>query len=212
MRIQFSKIPFLYCFVRIKYFFSHFCRVFGIISYIDMCKKFIPFAHAQSIYEVPVDFYQKNGVSLLLVDLDNTLDSYRRHEPTEQAINILAEIKKTGVEPVIVSNNREDRVKHYADGAGVDCLFSAHKPFSKRIRKFLEKKGVSADKVMLVGDQLMTDVLAARGAHIRVLLTEKLVKEDQWTTHINRLLDRPIRRHLRKKGKLPDWRTKYGQI
>ena len=177
-----------------------------------MCKKFIPFAHARSIYEVAVDFYKQNGVSLLLVDLDNTLDSYRRHEPTEKAINILAEIKETGVEPVIVSNNREHRVKHYADGAGVDCLFSAHKPFSKRIRKFLEKKGVSADKVMLVGDQLMTDVLAARGAHIRVLLTEKVVKEDQWTTHINRLLDRPIRRHLRKKGKLPDWRTKYGQI
>ena len=177
-----------------------------------MFKKFIPFAHAQSIYEVPVDFYLNNGVKVLLIDLDNTLDSYRLHEPSENAKEIVSKIKETGVIPIIVSNNREQRVKHYADLAGVECIYSAHKPFSKRIRKFLERKGVSPTEVMLVGDQLMTDVLAARGAHIRVLLTEKVVKEDQWTTHINRLFDRPIRKHLRKKGKLLDWRTKYGQI
>ena len=177
-----------------------------------MCKRFIPFAHAQSIYEVPSDFFVKNGVSLLLIDLDNTLDSYRLRKPTERAINVIKAIKATGVTPVIVSNNREKRVKGYADEAGVECIFSAHKPFSRRIRNFLKEKGVSSDEVMLVGDQLMTDVLAAKGAHIRVLLTEKVVKEDQWTTHINRLLDRPIRKHLKKKGKLPDWRTKYGQI
>ena len=177
-----------------------------------MCKRFIPFAHAQSIYEVPSDFFVKNGVSLLLIDLDNTLDSYRLRQPTERAVNIIKAIKKTGVTPVIVSNNREKRVKGYANEAGVECIFSAHKPFSRRIRNFLKEKGVSSDEVMLVGDQLMTDVLAAKGAHIRVLLTEKVVKEDQWTTHINRLFDRPIRKHLKKKGKLPDWRTKYGQI
>ena len=177
-----------------------------------MFKHFIPFAHAQSIYEVPVDFYLNNGVKLLLIDLDNTLDSYRLYEPTERAVNMINEIKKTGIVPIIVSNNREKRVKEYADGAGVECIYSAHKPFSRRIRNFLKEKGVSATEVMLVGDQLMTDVLAARGAHIRVLLTEKIVKEDQWTTHINRLMDRPIRKHLNKKGKLPDWRTKYGQI
>ena len=177
-----------------------------------MCKRFIPFAHAQSIYEVPSDFFVKNGVSLLLIDLDNTLDSYRLRKPTERAVNVIKAIKATGVAPVIVSNNREKRVKGYADEAGVECIFSAHKPFSRRIRNFLKEKGVSSDEVMLVGDQLMTDVLAAKGAHIRVLLTEKVVKEDQWTTHINRLFDRTIRKHLKKKGKLPDWRTEYGQI
>ena len=177
-----------------------------------MFNRFIPFAHAQSIYEVPVEFFLNNGVKLLLIDLDNTLDSYRLYEPTERAAQKINEIKEAGITPIIVSNNREKRVKRYADEAGVECIYSAHKPFSRRLRNFLAKKNVQATEVMLVGDQLMTDVLAARGAHIRVLLTEKIVKEDQWTTHINRLLDRPIRKHLNKKGKLPDWRTKYGQI
>ena len=98
-----------------------------------------------------------------------------------------------------------------AAAADCECINSAHKPFSGKIKKFLKENGYKPEEVMLVGDQLMTDVLAAKGAHIRVVLTEKVVKEDQFTTHFNRLLDRPIRKHLVKKGKMPDWRTKYGQ-
>ena len=176
-----------------------------------MCKRFIPFAHAQSIYEIPTDFYKRNGVNLLIIDLDNTLDSYRLYEPTERAINLVNEIKSTGVTPVVVSNNTAKRVGKYAKGLGIDYLCSARKPFSRKMRKFISSRGVKPEEAMLVGDQLMTDVLAAKGAHIRVILTEKIVKEDQFTTHFNRLLDRPIRAHLRKKGKLPDWRTKYGK-
>ena len=100
----------------------------------------------------------------------------------------------------------------YANALGVEYVYSARKPFSGRIKKFLKEKNVPVENSMLVGDQMMTDVLAAKGAHLRIVLTEKIVKEDQWTTHINRLFDRPIRKHLNKKGKLPDWRTKYGQM
>ena len=176
-----------------------------------MCKKFIPFAHAQSIYEIPVDFYQKQGVRILLIDLDNTLDSYRLMIPTERAIDLITSLKETGLKVVIVSNNRGKRVKSYAGALDCTCINSAHKPFSRKIRNFLKENNYQPEETMLVGDQLMTDVLAAKGARIRVVLTEKIVKEDQWTTHINRLLDRPIRKHLNKHGKLPDWRNYYGQ-
>ena len=176
-----------------------------------MFKRFIPYAHAQSIYEIPVDFFVKNDVSLLLIDLDNTLDSYRLYEPTERAINLIEKIKEAGITPVVVSNNTAKRVGQYAESLQVSYLSSAHKPFSKRIRNFLKERGVKAENAMLVGDQLMTDTLAAKGAHIRIVLTEKIVKEDQFTTHFNRLLDRPIRKHLKKKGKLLDWRIIYGQ-
>ena len=176
-----------------------------------MFKRFIPFVHATSIYEIPVDFYLQHGVSLLLIDLDNTLDSYRLFQPTERASNYIRELKIAGITPVIISNNVGKRVKTYATHLETECIFKACKPFAKKIKKFLKERNVPLTQVMFVGDQLMTDTLAARGAHIRMVLTEKIVKEDQPTTHINRLFDRPIRHYLRKKGKLPDWRTKYGQ-
>ena len=173
-----------------------------------MFKRFIPFAHAQSIYEIDPDFFKKNGVKTLFIDLDNTLDSYKARTPNEKSINLINNIKETGVTPVIISNNRPERVCGYADGLGIEFLASARKPFSKRIKKELARRGLKNDEVMLVGDQMMTDVIAAHGAKIRVVLTEKVVKEDQWTTHINRIFDRPIRRYHRKRGNLKDWREK----
>ena len=173
-----------------------------------MFKSFIPFAHAQSIYEIEIDFFVRNGVKTLFVDLDNTLDSYKATEPKERTINLVKSLRDAGITPVIISNNKARRVCVYADKLGVEYLASARKPFSKKLKQEIARRGLTNDDVMLVGDQMMTDVLAAHGAKIRVVLTEKVVKEDQWTTHINRLMDRPIRRYHRKRGNLIDWRNK----
>ena len=181
--------------------------VLGYYLFINMCKRFIPFAHAQSIYEIPIDFFKKCGVAILLIDLDNTLDSYRLFTPTERAISLIKAIKEQDIVPVVVSNNTAKRVGQYAMALNVEFISSARKPFSRRIKKFLKEKSVSPEQSMLVGDQLITDVLAAKGAGIRVVLTEKIVKEDQFTTHFNRILDRPIRKYHRKRGNLRNWRT-----
>lgn len=173
-----------------------------------MFKSFVPFAHAQSIYEIDPEFFKKNGVKTLFIDLDNTLDSYKARTPSEKTINKINSIKESGIIPIIISNNRPERVCGYADALGIEFLASARKPFSKRIKRELARRGLKNDEVMLVGDQMMTDVMAAHGAKIRVVLTEKVVKEDQWTTHINRIFDRPIRRYHRRKGNLKDWREK----
>ncbi len=49
-------------------------------------KSFIPFAHSGSIYEIDVDFYKRNNVRTLFMDLDNTLDSYRAREPKDNTL------------------------------------------------------------------------------------------------------------------------------
>ena len=173
-----------------------------------MFARFIPFAHAKSIYEIDIEFFKKYNVKTLFMDLDNTLDSFRAREPKNNTLELVKKLKDVGITPVIISNNKPHRVSGYANKLGVEFLASAHKPGSKRLKREIAKRNLSNGDVMLVGDQLMTDVIAARGAKIRVVLTEKVVKEDQWTTHINRIFDRPIRRHLRKRNKLIEWRNK----
>ena len=173
-----------------------------------MFKKFIPFAHAKSIYEIDPDFFKKQGVKTLFIDLDNTLDSYRAFHPKQETIDYINKIQKLGITPVIISNNKGKRVSSFANGLKIEYLASAHKPFHKRIDNEIARRNLKKEDVMLVGDQMMTDVLAAHGAKIRVVLTEKIVKEDQWTTHINRIFDRPIRRYHRKRGNLVSWRNK----
>lgn len=175
-----------------------------------MAKKYkLPYAHALNIYDINPSFFKKEGIKVILCDLDNTLDSYRATSPRQEAFELKDELNKSGIKLIIISNNREKRVKPYAEKLGVAYLSKAGKPFKKRISRFLKENCYNLDEVLLVGDQLMTDIKCAARLGIKSILTEKLVHEDQWTTHINRLFDKPLRRRLLKRGLLIDWRKRY---
>lgn len=171
-----------------------------------MLKRFIPFAHAESIYKIDLDFYKKLGIKYVFVDLDNTLDSYKQATPLEKAKNLKEELQKNGIELIIVSNNRGKRVRKYSSELGVKCWSSLAKPFAFRINKIMKRLGINKDEVIMIGDQIVTDISCANRAKIKSVLTEKLVKEDQFTTRFNRLFDNPLRKKLKRKNLLKDWR------
>ena len=173
-----------------------------------MFKKFIPYCHAKNIYEVDPNFFVKQGVKLVLIDLDNTLDSFKVRRASVKTINFINSLKNYGLTPVVISNNKENRVKDFANDLKIDFVANAKKPFSKKILNTISKRNLKPDDVMLVGDQMMTDVQAAHKAGLRMVLCNKLVKEDQWTTHINRIFGRRIKKYLQKRNKLVDWRNK----
>ena len=176
-----------------------------------MKNKYVPYAVAESIYEIDIDFFLKENVKVLLVDLDNTLDSYKLYHPTERARKLADDIQKAGITLVIISNNRGKRVRTYANDLNLPYLHSAAKPFGFKIRKFIKDNGWDPKDIMFVGDQMVTDVAAAKRAGLRVILTDKIVKEDQWTTHINRIFGRRIRKYHKKRGNLISWREIYGK-
>lgn len=171
-----------------------------------MLKRFIPFAHAQSIFEIDLEFYTKLGIKYVFVDLDNTLDSYKQKTPLEPAFKLKKELESKGIEMIIVSNNTGERVQKYSKELGVKHWSNLGKPFAIRIKKIMKRLNINKDEVIMIGDQIVTDISCANGAKIKSVLTEKLVKEDQPTTKFNRLFDNPLRRKLKRKNLLKDWR------
>lgn len=171
-----------------------------------MLKRFIPFAHAESIFEIDLSFYEKLGIKYVFADLDNTLDSYKQATPLERAKNLKRELERNGIELIIVSNNTGSRVQKYSKELGVRHFSSLAKPFSFKIKKIMKRANIKPESVVMIGDQIVTDISCANGAKIKSVLTEKLVPEDQPTTRFNRLFDNPLRKKLRKKNLLRDWR------
>lgn len=171
-----------------------------------MLKRFIPFAHAESIFEIDLSFYQKLGIKYVFADLDNTLDSYKQATPLERAKNLKRELEKNAIELIIVSNNTGSRVQKYSKELGVRHFSSLAKPFSFKIKNIMKRANIKPESVVMIGDQIVTDISCANGAKIKSVLTEKLVPEDQPTTRFNRLFDNPLRKKLRKKNLLRDWR------
>ena len=171
-----------------------------------MLKRFIPFAYAQSIFEIDLEFYQKLGIKYVFADLDNTLDSYKQATPLEKARNLKAGLEKLGIELIIVSNNTGARVQKYSKELGIRHFSSLAKPFSFKLKRIMKRANIKKDDVLMIGDQIVTDISCANGAKVKSVLTEKLVKEDQPTTRFNRLFDNPLRKKLRRKNLLKDWR------
>lgn len=170
-----------------------------------MWKKFIPYAHAESVFALSDDWLINHHVKYLLVDLDNTLDSYNLKKPTMKAIEFKARLDKLKIKLLVLSNNTKKRVSLYAKELKVDYLNSLTKPFIYRLKKALKKRNINIEDSLMVGDQVVTDVVAGNRIGIRVILTDKLVSEDQPTTRFNRLFDTPIRKRLAKNNLLKEW-------
>lgn len=171
-----------------------------------MLKIRVPFAHASSIYDIDVAFYKKLGIKYVLSDLDNTLDSYKTKLPSSRAIELKNKLKENDIELVIISNNTGKRVSLYSNELGVRYLSAVGKPFASKLLRKLNENNIDKNCSIMIGDQVVTDITCANRARIKSVLTDKLVKEDQPTTRINRLLDRPLRKALKRKHLLKDWR------
>ena len=81
------------------------------------------------------------------------------------------------------------------------------KPLTRGIQIALKRYDLKKHEVVLVGDQLMTDVMAANTAGIRSILVKPLVDSDAWNTKINRFFEKIVKKRLIKKDRLS---TKWG--
>ncbi len=171
-----------------------------------MRKRCIPFALADSIYELTPSFFKDLGVSVLLMDLDNTMATYDSSLPDERTINWAKKIEDAGIKIIICSNNSGKRVGKFASVLGCDHACWMKKPFSGPMKKLIKEKDLNKDKVLLIGDQIMTDVKAGNGAGIRCILTEPLGKVEPLWTKFNRMFDKPLRKKIKDKKLAKSWR------
>lgn len=172
-----------------------------------MNKNLIPFAHAISVYEIDVSFFKKMGVKTILIDLDNTLDSHKVNLPSERAKDFVKMLEENKIDLIIVSNNFSKRVKAYADALGIYMTSMNLKPFPFKINKLLKEKGLKKEETLLIGDQLLTDILAGNRAGLKTILVDPLTSDVQSLTKIRRLFERPKQKKLRDRKLLRDWRT-----
>ena len=118
--------------------------------------------------DVTPDLLKKQGVKLLLCDLDNTLRLHSEKEPADELQDWVEECKKAGVKIVIISNNgRKKMMQKFCEPIKVDCVWWAKKPMSTKLTEAMKDYGFKPTETVMLGDKWSTDVLAARFAGIR---------------------------------------------
>jgi HAD superfamily phosphatase (TIGR01668 family) len=166
----------------------------------------IPTFYAPTLFEVKPAFFKKQHIQFLCCDLDNTLAPFDELTPRAEVNQWVQSMKDAGLTFLIISNNKETRVKPFAESLGVDYLAKTGKPFKDKLLIFLKQKGYPKDKVMVIGDQLLTDVWLANRLGMKSLFTEKLVPYDHWPTRPNRLIESILKRRYHRQHRFTHWR------
>lgn len=166
-----------------------------------MLKYLLPQAHVNTIYEIDLAELRKQGVKGIITDLDNTLVGADEPLATPELVAWLKEVEQSGFKVMIVSNNRKDRVAAFADPLSIPYIYRARKPYIRAFRKALKKLDLSARESVVVGDQLMTDVLGANRMGIHTIWVKPIaLQAEGWGTKFNRRLERWVISRLKKKG------------
>ncbi len=155
---------------------------------------FRPDAYFFKITQIPFSFFQQRGIRLVLLDVDNTLTTHDNPVPAKGVTDWLEQGKKAGISFSILSNNRYDRVKPFADALALPFVSKAAKPLSKGVREALSRFQATKEETAIIGDQLFTDMLCGNLSGICSVLVVPYQLETRGFLKIKRIWERPFLR------------------
>ncbi|HJV44383.1 MAG TPA: YqeG family HAD IIIA-type phosphatase [Bacillota bacterium] len=165
-----------------------------------MLKKLIPDLHVYSIFDIDIEALKQRGVRGIITDLDNTLIEWDRPDATPKLMDWLNGLRNQGLKVIIVSNNKQVRVSRFADPLGLPYIYGARKPKRTPFRDAIKQLGLHPKEMVVIGDQLFTDVLGGNRLGLYTILVVPVAQTDGLLTRFNRLMERIALSWMRKKG------------
>ena len=120
------------------------------------------------------------GITLLMMDFDNTIVPYTTNTPTKEMHNWLQTMHASDIRLCVVSNSKRDRVKRFCAQYDIPCITHSKKPFPKGIRECLKTFDADPRECALVGDQIFTDTLGANCTGVTSILVNAIDNHNIW--------------------------------
>lgn len=159
---------------------------------------FKPSAYKSSISEINVNNLKNENIKLIICDLDQTLSVGYTKQIHPYTLKFIEELKKANIKLILLSNNKTTRVKHFAEMLEVEYVAKAFKPFTFKFKKLLaNNKQYTLDEILIVGNQIITDIFLANIVGIRSILVSPLnSKEKKFISIIYQILEKLIYKKL----------------
>ncbi len=155
---------------------------------------FTPTAFIPRIEQLAFSKLRADGVRGIIVDLDNTLVGYRALAPAPEIVAWIAEARAHDIKIVMVTNNATPWAVDIANQLALPIVPRARKPLPGGFARAVCMMDLRREDVIVIGDQLFTDILGAKIAGLRTILVDPLVRRDPWNTLPLRLLERALLR------------------
>jgi len=128
----------------------------------------------------------------VLCDIDNTLVPYDVPYPTNEVCAWIKTLCENGIKIVLVSNNEKERVEKFNENIGVPYLYKSGKPSKRTVKRALSLVGGKKDSTVMLGDQLLTDVITARVAGITAIWVPTIKKVETPFFRFKSAIEKPF--------------------
>lgn len=145
-----------------------------------------------SIADIAPNFFEREGIDALILDLDNTLTTHNNPVPDKKRLEWFMTVKQSGLRMIIVSNNHPERVKPFAEFLGLDFVPDGGKPLPRGYNEACRRLGLPKSSIAAVGDQIFTDVMGCKAAGIRSIFVFPIEYETGFWFRVKRALEKPL--------------------
>ncbi len=152
---------------------------------------FYPDEFYHSTYDIDFVHYYDKGYRGIIFDIDNTLVEHG-FPADERAKELFFKLKFIGFKTVLLSNNKEPRVKSFAESVDSAYIFMANKPFKAGYLKAMSMMGTDEKNTLCIGDQVFTDLWGGNACGLHTILTEPIDPHEEIQIVLKRLLEKPI--------------------
>ncbi len=157
-----------------------------------MSNIFLPDIFAETVFDIDVDALKKEGIKAFVFDIDNTLATYAMPVADEKTAKWLSDLKESGFDMFIVSNNNRERVQIFSEALNIGYFSKALKPLDIFLRKACKNMGVKPRETALVGDQLFTDIWGGNLIGMKTILVKPISEVEDGFVRFKRRFERRI--------------------
>lgn len=169
-----------------------------------MLERFYPKEWVDSTYEIDWESWYKKGIRGAVFDIDNTLVPHGA-PADDRARKLFARLHAMGMKTCLLSNNKEPRVKPFAEQVDSPYIYKAGKPSVKNYKKAMKLMGTDEKNTIFVGDQLFTDVYGANRSGMYGILVKPINPKEEIQIVLKRYLEAIVlyfyRKTLIRRGK-----------
>ena len=160
---------------------------------------FKPDMYKKNIFDIDYERLKKSGIKCLVFDLDNTLGLIDEKECPKEVKKLLKKLKKDFT-IFISSNNTHKRIVPYIEDLEIDGESFSLKPLPKGLMRIRKRTGFKKSEMVMIGDQIVTDILSGKWYGIMTILVDPLGVKDLKITGLNRKIEGAIVKRYKKRG------------
>lgn len=165
-----------------------------------LLKHLCPDLYLNTVIEINLEMLKDHGIKGIICDLDNTIVPWDSEILSEEIITWFNMLKQADFRICLLSNSLFARVNSIAQILEIDAIPAAIKPRKTAFSKAVNMLQLSSEEIVVIGDQLFTDILGGKRFGLKTILVKPLSEKELFWTKFIRRMEKIALKKLQAKG------------